>query len=157
MSVLSRPAPGSASWAASTSWGRAVLGAPVAADRRITHAFPMPHWYRHGGVHGDPLVPGGRFRGWGGGSRTSSMSEALLCGVKWGGRLKCAASCIFCSSVNEPSRASSLGASLTRFAYNLALHSAALKPRHHRPPKQQQRQGQSPNANVGTPCDLWER
>lgn len=52
-------------------------------------------------------------------SRTSSMSEALLCGVKWGGRLKCAASCIFCSSVNEPSRASSLGASLTRFAYNL--------------------------------------
>ncbi len=47
------------------------------------------------------------------------MSEALLCGVKCGGRLKCAASCIFCSTVNEPSRASSLGASLTRFAYSL--------------------------------------
>ena len=52
-------------------------------------------------------------------SRTSSMSVALLCGVKCGGRLNCAASCRFCSTVNEPSRASSLGASLTRFAYSL--------------------------------------
>jgi len=47
------------------------------------------------------------------------MSEALLCGVKCGGRLKCAASCIFCSTVSEPSRASSVGDSLTRFAYSL--------------------------------------
>ena len=48
-------------------WGRAVLGAPVAADRRITYAFSISYRYRPGGVLGTPLVPGGRCRGWGGG------------------------------------------------------------------------------------------
>lgn len=59
-------------------------------------------------------------------SSTSSMREALLCGVKCGGRLKWAASCRFCSTVKYPSTASSVGDSLTKFLYSLVVAGSLL-------------------------------